>query len=91
MTEFSFLDYIDNFTCDAPQIVKNASQMTVEQLAEFSGFHQDTIKGWFKSEDSVRKKIPTRHSWNLLIYMLEAKRKGYDSLTDLVQSSQKIN
>ena len=91
MTEFSFLDYVDDYTGDATQIVKNASQMTVEQLAEFSGFHQDTIKGWFKSEDSPRKKIPTRHSWNLLIYMLEAKRKGYDSLTDLVQSSQKIN
>ena len=91
MTEFSFLDYVDNYTGDAPQTVKSASQMTVEQLAEFTGFHQDTIKGWFKSENSPRKKIPTRHSWNLLIYMLEAKRKGYESLTDLVQSSKKIN
>ena len=91
MSEFSFLDYVDNYTGDAPQIVKNASQMTVEQLAEFTGFHQDTIKGWFKSENSPRKKIPTRHSWNLLIYMLEAKQKGYESLTDLVQRSKKIN
>ncbi|MBP9788128.1 MAG: hypothetical protein KBC72_11340 [Acinetobacter sp.] len=91
MSEFSFLDYVDNYTGDAPQIVKNASQMTVDQLAEFTGFHQDTIKGWFKSENSPRKKIPTRHSWNLLIYMLEAKRKGYESLTDLVQSSKKMN
>ena len=91
MAEFSFLDYIDNFTGDAPQIVKNASQMTVEQLAEFSGFHQDTIKGWFKSKDSTRKKIPTSHSWNLLIYMLEAKRKGYDSLACLIQAAKKID
>lgn len=89
MTEFSFLDYVDDYTGDATQIVKNASQMTVEQLAEFSGFHQDTIKGWFKSEDSPRKKIPTRHSWNLLIYMLEAKRKGYDSLACLIQAAKK--
>lgn len=85
---FSFLDYLDNFTGDAPKIVKDASQMTVEQIADFSGFHEDTVKGWFKAEDSSRKKVPTRHSWNLLIYMLEAKRKGYPSLSELIKNSK---
>lgn len=86
MSEFSFLDYIDNFTGDSPEIVKSASQMTVPQIAEFSGFHPDTVKGWFKDQDSTRKKVPTKHSWNLLMYMLEAKRKGYSSLDELIKS-----
>lgn len=88
MSEFSFLDYIDDFSGDNPEIVKSESQMTVPQIAEYSGFHPDTIKGWFKDPESPRKKIPTKHSWNLLMYMLEAKRKGYSSLDDLIRNSK---
>lgn len=86
--EFSFLDYIDNFSGNSLREVKEASQMTIEELSDFTGFSYDTIKGWFKDEDSPRRKIPSRYSWNLVMYMLEAKRKGYDSLTCLVQNTK---
>lgn len=91
MSEFSFLNYLDQFTGSALTEVKAASGMTVEDLSEFTGFSHDTIKGWFKSEDSPRRKIPARYSWNLVMYMLEARRLGYESLDELIKSTPPKN
>jgi len=85
MSEFSFLDYIDDFSeLNLLLVEKNAKFKNRDEFADYVGFSKDTIKGWFiKKEGSSRKKIPTRQSWNLVLYELEARRKGFSSLADL--------
>lgn len=85
---FSFLDYLDNFSESNLLIVERAAQFrTREELATFIGVSLNTVKNWFaKDPDSPKKRIPNIQTWNYMLFQLEARRKGFDSLKQLVES-----
>ncbi|MCU4589075.1 hypothetical protein KTJ20_09965 [Acinetobacter ursingii] len=85
MNEFSFLDYLDNYSYENLLVIERAAQLkNRQQLAEIIGISHETIKGWFiESRENKRKREPNAQSWNLLLYSLEANRLGYKSLKDI--------
>lgn len=89
--EFSFLDYLNNYSDENLLIIeRQANFKNRDQLALYLGYSKDSIKGWFSKADG-RKKIPTIHSWNYVLLQLEARRKGYSSLGELVKSVEHKN
>lgn len=87
MSEFTFLDYFNNYSYDNLMIVERAAQFkNRDSLAEYLGFSSNTIKDWFRLNEQNRK-TPTPQNWNYILLQLEAKRLGYESLLDLIKSA----
>lgn len=86
--EFSFLEYLNNYSHENLLEIERAAQFkTREELAIFLDMSKDTIKNWFASAESKKWRMPTRQSWNLMLYQLEARRKGFNNLDDLLNKS----
>ena len=84
MSEFSFLDYLDDYSHENLLIIERAAQLkNRDELARIAGISSDTLKGWFTEKEGKRKRNASTQTWNLLLYTLEAKRKGYSSIKDI--------
>lgn len=86
MTTFSYLSYLDDFSEDSRKKFFEQSKLSYLELSEITGFSVDTMKRWFDSSHRRFDKNPSVYSWNLAIYKLEARLKGYATLTDLIKS-----
>lgn len=81
MTTFSYLDYLDNFSEDSRIRVFQQSQLNYHELSEITGFTIKILKKWFSKSNPKFSVGPAIYSWNLAMYKLEARLKGYASLT----------
>lgn len=78
----NYLDYLDNPTHENIKLVHKASGMTQPQIAEMLGIGLQTYKGWHAPVDNKNHRRPHIATWNLLLYELEARRRGYQNILD---------
>lgn len=83
---FSYLEFLDNPTPENVQIVHSACGLIQPEAAKVAGIGLQTYRGWHSSVDSKNYRRPHNTSWNLFLYELEARRLGYSSLFELVNS-----
>ena len=86
MSNFSYLDYLDDFGPDSRIKLFEASNLSIEEISNITGYSVGTMKRWFDQAHPKFNKGPSIYSWNLGIYKLEANLKGFPTLTDLINS-----
>lgn len=87
MSEFSFLDYLDDYSYENLLTIERAAQFkNREEFAEYVGISKDTVKSWFSKRDD-RRRLPSIQNWNFSLFQLEAKRKGFANLKELVKKT----
>ncbi|MDO4700691.1 MAG: hypothetical protein Q4A69_08415 [Moraxella sp.] len=82
MTTFSFLDYLNNPSFDNIKLVHKASGLTQAQVTQILGIGLQTYKGWQSKPSTANYRQPHTVMWNMLLYELEARRLGYENLSD---------
>ena len=84
--DFSFLNYMNNYSYENLLIIEEKAQFkNRDQLAEYIGISKDTLKSWFSKKED-RRRLPPNQNWNYVLFQLEARRKGFDNLEQLVKS-----
>lgn len=79
----NYLKYLNQPTLENVKLVHKASGMTQQQIAELLGISLQTYKYWHAPIDNKNHRKPHITTWNLLLYELEARKNGYESILDV--------
>lgn len=83
----NYLECLNNPTYENIKLVHQASGMTQPQVAEMLGIGLQTYKGWHAPVDNKNHRAPHITTWNLLLYELEARKRGYANIFDFFENN----
>lgn len=82
----SYLKFLNEPTPENIETVHKASGLQIKDAAAVAGVSFETYRGWRASAAAKNKRTPHVMNWNLYLFELEARRLGFDSLKNLVES-----
>lgn len=80
----TYLKYLNGFSSDTYKKIRKDLGLSMLDIAKQTKIKYGTLKNWGRKNPAV----PAILTWNLFIYEMEAKRQGFDNLTDLIESAQ---